>query len=367
MKRIHYLMMFVLLLSACSKEDELTPTGAQDDYFTVPSGATAEDAELRRSFHQETGVHLLFTDTIRHEQRGFYADGTPRWYTETIDLGYSLTGNSGGRWQLTQLHDLQDKKTAARVVEEYILPHLGQAVRPYSFLLVDNLEQWNSRNQEWRTITFYNSYRCLAINTGSLLDSDDKEASSLQILKSMLNSKLENADATVLKPFKSLAQKYYDAYWGYAEFYEDFEDQQSQYYELDDAVYYAKGDYYDAEDAYNAAEEAFDNGEISEEELAAYEATLLQAEEELNRLQDKYDEFMADYRPYLKRIANECGFIWFNNYGSIRMEEYDMTDYVSAIFNTEEDEFMETYREYPLVREKYTVLKKIIQDMGFVF
>lgn len=369
MNRIYYSIIFCLLLSACGKEDSLTPTNAQDNYFMVSSEDPAEDAELRRNFYKETGSHLLFTDTLRHEQRGFYANGTPRWYTETIDFGYSLTGNNSATWQWTQLSTLEEKKTAAGIVEDYILPHLGQALRPYSFLLVNNFQQWNSRYEEWQTLTFYNGYRCLVVNTGNLLESEDKETASMTILESMLKSKLEDADETVLKPFKSLAQKYYDAYWGdgYGEFYEDFQDRKQEYYELDDALYYAENDVYDAEDAFYDAEERYENGEITEEELAEYEQALNEAQEELDRINEEYDEFMENYRPYLKRIANECGFIWYSDYGYIRSEKYDLTDYTNVILYTEEQEFMDTYRDYPLVREKYTALKKIILDMGFVF
>ena len=40
MNKIYYFLFLSLLLGACTKEDALEPTGANDDYFTVPATAT---------------------------------------------------------------------------------------------------------------------------------------------------------------------------------------------------------------------------------------------------------------------------------------------------------------------------------------
>lgn len=63
MNKIYYFLFLSLLLGACTKEDALEPTGANDDYFTVPATATDPESVMRREFYEETGVHLLFNDT----------------------------------------------------------------------------------------------------------------------------------------------------------------------------------------------------------------------------------------------------------------------------------------------------------------
>ena len=109
MNKIYYFLFLSLLLGACTKEDALEPTGANDDYFTVPATATDPESVMRREFYEETGVHLLFNDTLRHEQRGTFEDGNPRWYTETIDLGYSMTSHDDAP-ELTYLQTGQEKE-----------------------------------------------------------------------------------------------------------------------------------------------------------------------------------------------------------------------------------------------------------------
>ena len=109
MNKIYYFLFLSLLLGACTKEDALEPTGANDDYFTVPATATDPESVMRREFYEETGVHLLFNDTLRHEQRGTFEDGNPRWYTETVDLGYSMTSFDDAP-ALTYLQTKQEKE-----------------------------------------------------------------------------------------------------------------------------------------------------------------------------------------------------------------------------------------------------------------
>ncbi len=338
MDKIFYLIIFSLLLGACSKEDSLEPTGERDDYFSVPENATDPESVIRRKFYEDHGVHVLFNDTLRHEQRGTYADGTPYWYTETIDLGYSLRSDDGKDFQFEYINTQTTKEEAIKFVEDYILPHLGKSVRPYSFLLVDNLSDWYGK--KWRTIDYYEGERCLALNMKPVLDTEDEQAYSdycTIIFQSIVTNKMGKLDKAIFDEFNAFSDEYY--WYDYVDFYEDFYDYYDDFYDN------YKDDYDDAKDAYEA-------GEINEEEYLQNEAV------------QAYNEYYA----YCKQIANECGFIsvstrgWFPSYASD-----DRDTYVKAIFNTPEEEFMEEYKDYPIVRTKYSLIKKIISDMGFVF
>ena len=52
MNKIYYFLFLSLLLGACTKEDALEPTGANDDYFTVPATATDPESVMRREFYE---------------------------------------------------------------------------------------------------------------------------------------------------------------------------------------------------------------------------------------------------------------------------------------------------------------------------
>ena len=88
MKKIYYIILLCLLTVtfSCNKEDDLEPTDMRYDYFTVSPDANDEESLLRRKFYEDHNIHLLFNDTLRHEQRGTYADGKPHWFTEQLAL-----------------------------------------------------------------------------------------------------------------------------------------------------------------------------------------------------------------------------------------------------------------------------------------
>ncbi|MDE6174322.1 MAG: hypothetical protein K2F88_02015, partial [Duncaniella sp.] len=53
------LVMAGMQFSACSDEEVLTPSHAEDDLFSIPTDAVDPVSVLRREFHEETGIHLL--------------------------------------------------------------------------------------------------------------------------------------------------------------------------------------------------------------------------------------------------------------------------------------------------------------------
>ena len=63
MRYVIGLLLFACLW-ACSDDDYLNNDAGEVNFFAVPDDATGEEADLRRSFFDETGVYLLFSDTL---------------------------------------------------------------------------------------------------------------------------------------------------------------------------------------------------------------------------------------------------------------------------------------------------------------
>ena len=339
MNRIYHFLILCLLLGSCQKEDALKPPGERDDYFSVPENANDPESVIRRKFYTDHGVHVLFNDTLRHEQRGTYADGTPYWFTETVDLSYSQRQDLGKLLQFDYLDSQEKKENAIKFIENYVLPHLGSSIRPYSFLLLNNLCDWY-RNK-WREINYYEGERCLALNMKTILDTEDEQVYSdycTTIFQSIVTNKISNLeDQTALEQFETYSDQYY--WYAYVDFYEDFYDHYDEFYDN------YSDDYYDIKDAYEA-------GEISEEEF----------------LQNEAVQAYNNYYSYCKQIANECGFIYVSLNGYFpSYASNDINHYIEAIFNTPEEKFMQEYADYPTIRTKYSLIKKVISDMGFIF
>ena len=213
MKKSYYILILcVLSLAACSKEDELTPSEPGMNYFAVPADATDAESVLRRDFYEQHGVHLLFNDTLYHELGGYYSDGTPYYTTELLDIRYSMTNQDLTEMTYDYITDIEEQREAAAIIEEYILPHLGENLLPYSMFLVSNLQV-----QDWGMLlpsTLYEGERCLAINAGSMLGIPESEVQTMcnDIFYALVYSKLEYETAA-LEDFYTYSAEYYGLYF----------------------------------------------------------------------------------------------------------------------------------------------------------
>lgn len=217
-KTIYYIFVLCAVccgIISCAKEDDLTPNGANEDYFTVPADATDPISVMRREFYDENKVHLLFNDTLRHEQRGTYADGSPFWYTEIVDLNWFITTSTDDEIVMDYLTD--NYREVAEFAKEYILKHLQGDFKPYSILLADQLYSIDANDEEDIDEEDYcNGLRCLAISAGNIIGMDDagKVYFSQSILSGSVFSKLEDlVDEPQLEAFTTFSQDYYRQYF----------------------------------------------------------------------------------------------------------------------------------------------------------
>lgn len=232
------ILLAVSLLASCSKEDDLTPSGARDEWFTLSPTDTAGSPlnALRYRFYEENNVHLMFNDTLRHELRGTYADGSPYWYTEVIDFSYSMESTPGSyRWEYVT--DFEEQKKSAAFLEKYILSHLGGVMSPYSVFLVKDLEE--RYGSGWRTIDFYSGMRCFVLNVSDVLELEDEEEIAVwgnDFFYNMLNTKFTDMyyanEVGAFAEFDSFSAEYYGAYLDEFEQWEEEDPTQEELYEI---------------------------------------------------------------------------------------------------------------------------------------
>lgn len=280
-----------VFMQSCSKEDELTPSGVVYDYFMVPADATDEESVLRREFYERNGVHLLFNDTLRHEQRGTYEDGTPIWYTEMIDFNYNISSAGAGTYFFEYLSDQDSREVAAEIVEEHILPHLGEGWRPYSFLLLNKIETLNILGRRVET-DCVSCLRSLAIGIGKAISmsTEEQAAFSKGMLVTLVNDRIEDLDESLFAEFYLPCQQYY--------------------------------------------------------------------------LQN-YTDFGLSEEPTDEELY-ELGFV-YNSLWVFPDERTDRKYFVQYTVELSEEEFRAKYGNYPIVMQKYEIIRQIISDMGYKF
>lgn len=155
------------VMSCSDSEEALTPSNAQDDFFSVPEGANDPVSLLRKDFHEKYGMHLLFNDTLRTQPK-----------TETIDFNYALSNYGTACFAFEYLdNDIQTLTTATSTFEEKIMPHLSKKILPYSLLLVSRIgyDQYGYE-EDMDYVSSVSCFRCLAIAIGDKMFLRRKEA-----------------------------------------------------------------------------------------------------------------------------------------------------------------------------------------------
>ena len=182
MKKILFALLLAIGLLACSKEDWFENIQPDINFFAVPEGATGEEAELRRSFFDETGIYLLFTDTlgVRETQA---ISGEIKSNVQVLDLFWTMSPllkYNTDSLSLYYYQDLAQKEAASSFIQNEILNIVPDFFYPYSILLLDSLARYpavSGSHGPGVGIGTLSSFQCTAIALGNLseLTAEEKE------------------------------------------------------------------------------------------------------------------------------------------------------------------------------------------------
>lgn len=207
-----------LSLTGCGGEDDLTPSAPDTNYFAVGADATDATSQLRQAFYEKYGSYLLFNDTLSHVKTGTDAFGDPVYKDELLDVGYDPTGASNNVvYTYGYLTDINSQQQAANFVEQYILPHLGTKLRPFSFLLVGSINKYTFDSNNYTpdyvdpNPTAVVGDRATVFALDGILDGDEATVASFAstVLGNILASKVAAQDATTLSSFTNYCKDLY--------------------------------------------------------------------------------------------------------------------------------------------------------------
>ncbi len=289
----------MLFLAACS-EDELTPSGANDNPFAIQEGSNDPVSVLRRQFFDDHKIHLLFNDTLRKEYGGKDAFNQDFWTVETLAPGYNLTAYRDNlHYELLSTTDINMMKNGIELVERHILSHISGKMLPYSILLVQTLEQDENGHGNYKPIDAFTNMRTVIIPVGEWIEMNEEEQKehSSVILSALIASKYNNRSEEA-KPFFAYCEDYY--YETIMDVIPDWNRNIEDIYRLGMLSYYE--DYW---------------GDL------------------------EYDEF--------------------------RSSSGDFNDFFDAVMNRSEEDFAEEFGDYPIIMQKYHLMKETITNLGYIF
>lgn len=298
-----FLLMAAIQFTACSEEEALTPSGSNDDFFSVPADATDPESVLRRNFYEETGIHLLFSELLRSTVVGVDDDGNDIVRNETIDFRWSLTSyNDGLEYEGGYITDYDEQKKVVDLFNSEILPHIkGSSLSPYSVLLFSSLEGRESSWKPMADLYTLSCWRCLGINTGGWIEAtsqDERDVYTASICKDIVSMRF-SAYSDVAKPWMDISEELERAY-------------------IVDVI----GDDWDRD--------------ITK----IYELGYMEYDDDWN------DRLYRDRLPY---------------------SDDDFEAYFDAIFDRDETDFEAEFGQYPKIMEKYRLMKSLIESTGYKF
>lgn len=207
----------------CSNSEELLPSGKQNNYFDVPENATDTESVYRRKFFETTGTYLLYNDTLRHELLGEDRYGNKVFFTETVDLSWTLTENNSTKYLFAYLKSWEEKLAAGEFMQHTILKPFSFQASPYSVLLVDTISSW-AKNGDYSDylvkepdIPFYIGTRCVALAAHHLsgMTENEKTEFAQKIIMNIIMSSLPNYNGNLMTSYDSYADNKYGNYLMY--------------------------------------------------------------------------------------------------------------------------------------------------------
>ncbi len=198
----------ILLLgsSSCQKEDELTPSGADQDYFLPENSENSQEADLRRDFYEATGVRIIFSNILRIKNED----------TIKVDYLYNFAVNYSYKHVSEDYESLEEKQLAVNFLESNILNRIGKIGSPYSIYPLKKLQYTDYYGVVY-DVEIINSLKTTAICLGDInaLSETEKRAFVNNILSEYIGNKLLSNYREMLDDFFAVStEKFYED-WSY--------------------------------------------------------------------------------------------------------------------------------------------------------
>ena len=105
-------MMSATVLTSCSDDEDISPSNAEVNAFAPAAADNSATAQLQREFYNETGVYLLFNDTLT---------AVNGQQPELLDLGWTISGSYGYSYTYKYITDIDAQRTAADGLKRTLL------------------------------------------------------------------------------------------------------------------------------------------------------------------------------------------------------------------------------------------------------
>lgn len=205
--------MAVLLMAACGDDEDKLETAYQDptNNFIPDASATDETSVLRREFYARNGSYLLFTDTLQHYQIGTDINGDPKFFTEMLNIQYSVgqTAPITDTHTYTYFTTIEEKRFVVDFLEKYVLTHITGKLRPFSWFLAKTIEVKTNVGTVTRPFAVTGQRAIVAsVGQAQRLSESGRKTLATRILNTIIGQ-LVNNNITAFSEFFTFSESYY--------------------------------------------------------------------------------------------------------------------------------------------------------------
>ena len=205
MKKVIYMAVAALFVTGCGEDKDLEPSGLDRNWFAVEDSSDPVD-HLRYEIYSQTGVTLFRKDTIGSIDRGLDALGNPFIYYEVLDVNYAITS----RVEVATYELSEDDEAAIagfELMRDRVIPALPKKLYPRCFLLVDKLNITQTKNQNGEASAYKGMMTTVVgrLNTIRTMSEAEKKRLAAGVLAEIVSVYLVSECATELEEFYSKA------------------------------------------------------------------------------------------------------------------------------------------------------------------
>lgn len=200
------------VMASCAAEDPLEVQVDDTRYYFEPKPERTDDeAVLRRAFYDKYDIHLIFNDTLRHDSICLDFNGDTHYFTELIDMYYSVGNYAPGTTTNTYrlLTTMEQKYKATKYLETAIQPHFNERMRPFSWLLVNDITEKTNTGKATSPYAITGE-RCIAIALSTYFKlTPSRVPTFTQQVLNIIAVKMAKNNAKALERFFAFSNMYY--------------------------------------------------------------------------------------------------------------------------------------------------------------
>lgn len=319
MRNVIYFMFLFFFFTGCGKEDNLFPSKEDRNWFVITGDSDLPVDQAIYDLYKKWEIPVFYNDTIGREERGVDYNGNPIIYYRILNLNYSINGANNTDFvekRISLVKSEEDLLAGVRWVDEMLLPKMPKVFHQTSILLLDSLYNFQYGMPVLPLLEVYQGMETLAIgNIPAIakMEQDECEEVVNRILVYLTTSYLSTKAPVKMDDFYKVSYNH---------------EQQWTYYKVN-------------------VKPAPDYPGQTYLPSARWET---------------YGFLDYDHSKYSKLEPNPTEEWWY----WLPDVDDDVEDFVLAVLVYTPEEFEMKYQEYPKVKEKYTLMREILVDLGIV-